>query len=50
MLQLASNPKSVSVHGEGQILKILNEESGAALAAMKPNNWASIVFHNSASS
>jgi hypothetical protein len=26
-------------HGEGQILKILNEESDVALAAMMPNNW-----------
>jgi hypothetical protein len=47
-LQLVSNPKSVFVRGEGQILKILNEEFGVALAAMKPNNWESVLFHRSA--
>jgi hypothetical protein len=50
MLQLASNPKSVFVRGEGQILKIMNEEFDVALAAIKPKNWASILFHCSASS
>jgi hypothetical protein len=48
VLQLTSNPKSVFVRGEGQILKILNEEFGVALAAMKPNSWESILFHRSA--
>jgi hypothetical protein len=48
MLQLTSNPKSVFIRGEGQILKILNKEFGVALAAMKPNNWKSVLFHHSA--
>ncbi|PSN43588.1 hypothetical protein C0J52_16724 [Blattella germanica] len=45
---LASNPKSLFVRVKGQILKILNEEYGVAIAAMKPNNWESVLFHRSA--
>jgi hypothetical protein len=48
MLQLASNPKSMFIRGRGQILHILNEEYGVALAAMKQNSWESILFHRSA--
>lgn len=45
---LATNPKSVFVRGQGQILHILNAEFGIALAAMKHNRWESILFHRSA--
>lgn len=48
MLQLSNNPKSLFIRGQGQILQILNEEFGVALAAMKPNSWESILFHRSA--
>jgi len=48
MLQLVSNPKSAFVRGVGQILHILNDQFGIALAARQPNNWESILFHRSA--
>lgn len=44
---IAYNPRSMFIRGQGEILHILNEEYGVALAAMKPNSWESILFHRS---
>jgi hypothetical protein len=45
---LSHNPKSIFIRGRGQILQILNEEYGVALAAMKSNSWERNLFHRSA--
>jgi hypothetical protein len=45
MLQLESNPKSVFVCSEEQILKMLNQEFDVAWAAVNLNNWDSILVH-----
>ncbi|GFG37071.1 hypothetical protein Cfor_05447 [Coptotermes formosanus] len=44
---LVYNPKSAFIRGVGQILHILNDQFGIALAARQPNNWESILFHRS---
>jgi hypothetical protein len=45
---ITSNPHSLFLRSEGQIIKIINAEYGLAFGSIKKNRWESVLFHRSA--